>query len=168
MEAVATASKKRDDIKLAKAREQMEEARRLYEVLNRELHEELPALYDSRIPFLVSSLQTLFSAEATFHSEYSKVNAQFCDLVDLLAAEAAKGSYHSNTRYITSSPNSTLKLDGNVVKPYEEIEFKKNLDLKSNPDLQRISVSPQTNGGPIAHNSGETSGMKIFKLNQLN
>jgi amphiphysin len=157
VEAVATATKKRDDIKLAKAREQMEEARRLYEVLNKELHEELPALYDSRIPFLVSSLQTLFSAEATFHSEYSKVNAQFCDLVDLLAAEAAKGSY-SNTRYITSSPNSSLKLDGNVVKPYEEIEFKKpNLDLKSNPDLQRISVSPQTNGGPIAHNSGETS-----------
>ncbi len=173
MEAVATATKKRDDIKLAKAREQMEEARRLYEVLNKELHEELPALYDSRIPFLVSSLQTLFSAEATFHSEYSKVNAQFCDLVDLLAAEAAKGSY-SNTRYITSSPNSSLKLDGNVVKPYEEIEFKKpNLDLKSNPDLQRISVSPQTNGGPIAHNSGETSGISIFlieliELNHLN
>lgn len=48
LETVQTASKKRDDIKVAKAREQMEEARRLYEVLNKELHEELPSLYDSR------------------------------------------------------------------------------------------------------------------------
>lgn len=41
----------------------MEEARRLYEVLNKELHDELPALYDSRIPFLIATLQTLFQAE---------------------------------------------------------------------------------------------------------
>jgi len=141
----------------------MEEARRLYEVLNKELHEELPALYDSRIPFLVSSLQTLFSAETTFHSEYSKVSAQYSDLIDLLAAEAAKGSYHTNARHITSSPNSTLKIDPTVVvKPYEEIDFKQtNLDLKSNQDLQRISVSPQPNGGLNAHNSAETTGISL-------
>lgn len=136
----------------------MEEARRLYEVLNKELHEELPALYDSRIPFLISSLQTLFSAETTFHGEYSKVNAQFSDLVEVLAAEAAKGSFHSNTRHIlTSSPNVTLKQDGAIIRPYEEIEFKQT-SLENKSDVQRISSSPQSNGGPIAHNSAENTG----------
>ena len=133
----------------------MEEARRLYEVLNKELHEELPALYDSRIPFLVSNLQTLFSAETTFHSEYSKVSAQFCDLVDMLATEAAKGSYHTNGRHIlSSSPNSTLKIDSNAVKPYEEIDFK-----QLNQELQRVSISPQTNGLSAAHNSPDSTGI---------
>ena len=153
MEAIQATSKKRDDIKLAKAREQMEEARRLYEVLNQELHEELPALYDSRIPFLVSTLQTLFSAETTFHGEYSKVSAQFCDLVDMLAVEAAKGSYHTNGQQISrSSPNCTLKIDSNV-KPYEEIEFK-----QLNRDLQRVSLSPQSNGLSAAHTSPDSTG----------
>ncbi|CAG2109934.1 unnamed protein product [Medioppia subpectinata] len=155
VEAVESTSKKRDDIKVAKAREQMEEARRLYEVLNKELHEELPALYDSRIPFLVSNLQTLFSAENTFHSEYSKVSAQFCDLVDLLASEAAKGSYHTNGRHIMASlPNTTLSVDTNAVKPYEEIDFKPtNREIKSNQDLQRISV---TNGVTATSHTGDT------------
>ncbi|XP_054161471.1 myc box-dependent-interacting protein 1-like [Oppia nitens] len=145
VEAVETASKKRDDIKVAKAREQMEEARRLYEVLNKELHEELPALYDSRIPFLVSNLQTLFSAENTFHSEYSKVSTQFCDLIDVLAAEASKGSFISNGRHtISSSPKAANKVDPNGTKPYEEIDFKPaNRDIKCNQESQRISV---TNG----------------------
>lgn len=67
-------AKKRDEGKIAKGREQLEEAKRTYEVLNSELHDELPALYDSRILFLVTNLQTLFNAEQVFHSETAKVN----------------------------------------------------------------------------------------------
>lgn len=74
----------------------MEEARRLYEVLNKELHDELPALYDSRIPFLISTLQTLFASESTFHAENSKIYTQFSELVDHLAIEAQKGAFHSS------------------------------------------------------------------------
>ena len=51
----------------------MENAKRTYEVLNSELHDELPALYDSRVLFLVTNMQTLFAAEEVFHSETSKV-----------------------------------------------------------------------------------------------
>lgn len=112
LETVESTSKKREDIKVAKAREQMEESRRLYEVLNKELHEELPALYDSRIPFFVNTFQTLFSSEAQFHQEYSKVYTQFCELVELLAAEAAKGTYQTDAnRYLSQSPFTKEKLD---------------------------------------------------------
>lgn len=63
VESLENKAGKKEEIKIAKSREQMEEARRLYEVLNRELHDELPGLYDSRIPFLISTLQTFFAAE---------------------------------------------------------------------------------------------------------
>lgn len=51
----------------------MELAKRTYEVLNSELHDELPALYDSRALFLVTNMQTLFAAEEVFHTETAKV-----------------------------------------------------------------------------------------------
>jgi hypothetical protein len=95
VESLETKAGKKDEMKLAKSREQMEEARRLYEILNKELHDELPALHDSRIPFLISSLQTLFSAETSFHTENSKLYAQLTELIDSLALEAQKGSFHS-------------------------------------------------------------------------
>lgn len=67
-------AKKRDEQKVAKGRELLEEAKRTYEMLNSELHDELPALHDSRILFLVTNLQTLFSAEQVFHAETAKVS----------------------------------------------------------------------------------------------
>lgn len=66
-------SKKRDEAKITKGKELLDEAKRTYEILNSELHDELPALYDSRILFLVTNLQTLFNAEHLFHSETAKV-----------------------------------------------------------------------------------------------
>lgn len=60
---------------MTKGREQLEEAKRTYEVLNSELHDELPALYDSRVFFYVNNLQTLFAAEQLFHNESSKVSS---------------------------------------------------------------------------------------------
>lgn len=69
----ANAAKRKDDVKITKGREQLEEARRTYELLNSELHDELPALFDSRILFLVTNLQTLFASEQVFHNETSKV-----------------------------------------------------------------------------------------------
>ncbi|CAH0763639.1 unnamed protein product, partial [Diatraea saccharalis] len=89
----ANAAKRRDDVKVTKGREQLEEAKRTYEVLNSELHDELPALYDSRVLFYVHNLQTLFSAEQLFHSESSKVFAELEAITDKLATECQRGSY---------------------------------------------------------------------------
>lgn len=67
--------KKRDELKVSRGKELLEEAKRTYEQLNSELHDELPALYDSRVLFLVTNLQTLFAAEQVFHTESAKVRA---------------------------------------------------------------------------------------------
>lgn len=89
----ANAAKRKDDVKLTKGREQLEEAKRTYEMLNTELHDELPALYDSRILFLVTNLQTLYASEQMFHNETSKIYAELEAIVDKLATESQRGSY---------------------------------------------------------------------------
>ncbi|XP_064071343.1 myc box-dependent-interacting protein 1 isoform X1 [Vanessa tameamea] len=89
----ANAAKRRDDVKITKGREQLEEAKRTYEVLNSELHDELPALFDSRVLFYVNNLQTLFSAEQLFHSESSKVFLELEAITDKLATESQRGGY---------------------------------------------------------------------------
>ena len=105
----------RNEAKFIKVKEQMENAKRTYEVLNSELHDELPALHDSRILFLVTNMQTLFAAEEVFHSETSKVRTRECDdwsvdsphslqtfseleaVVDKLAKEVQKGTLPRRT-----------------------------------------------------------------------
>ncbi|XP_065367570.1 myc box-dependent-interacting protein 1 isoform X2 [Calliphora vicina] len=88
----ANANKRKDDVKLTKGREQLEEARRTYELLNTELHDELPALYESRILFLVTNLQTLFATEQVFHNETAKIYSELEAIVDKLATESQRGS----------------------------------------------------------------------------
>ena len=119
VESLETKAGRKDEMKLAKSREQMEEARRLYEILNKELHDELPALYDSRIPFLISSLQTLFAAETSFHGENSKLYAQLTDLIDSLALEAQKGSFHTNISQQRQLSSTSAGLGGLIKHSYD-------------------------------------------------
>lgn len=87
------AAKRRDDVKFTRVRDNLEEAKRTYELLNSELHDELPALYDSRILFLVTNLQTFFASEQVFHSEKSKIYGELESIVDKLATESQRGSF---------------------------------------------------------------------------
>jgi len=64
----------RNEAKFARQKEAMESAKRTYEIMNSELHDELPALFDSRVLFTVTNMQTLFAAEEVFHAETAKVN----------------------------------------------------------------------------------------------
>merc|ERR1712179_749952 len=87
----------RNEAKFIKVKESMENAKRTYEILNSELHDELPALHDSRILFLVTNMQTLFAAEEVFHSETAKVYSELEGVVDKLAKEAQRGTLPRKT-----------------------------------------------------------------------
>ncbi|XP_055687151.1 myc box-dependent-interacting protein 1 isoform X1 [Lutzomyia longipalpis] len=102
----ANAAKRKDDVKVTKGREQLEEARRTYELLNSELHDELPALHDSRILFLVTNLQTLFASEQVFHNETNKIYAELEAIVDKLATDSQRGSYTLKKANVNSTPSS--------------------------------------------------------------
>ncbi|XP_002736694.1 myc box-dependent-interacting protein 1-like [Saccoglossus kowalevskii] len=87
-------TKKKDEAKTMKAQESFTEAKKLYDDLNNELLEELPSLYDSRIPLYANTFQIAFSAESTFHGELSKAKNQLNDIMDQLAQAASNGSYN--------------------------------------------------------------------------
>lgn len=159
VESLQRGSGKKDDIKISKSREQMEEAKRLYEVLNKELHDELPALYDSRIPFMISTLQTLFDSETTFHCEYSKTHAQLRELIDTFAMEAQKGSYHTSARHLSMpSAGSGLRTSDSNVRSYEELENKYSTEppQRGSMSVNKVIVSSnQSNGNSVHHTSGD-------------
>ncbi|XP_043221786.1 myc box-dependent-interacting protein 1-like isoform X9 [Amphibalanus amphitrite] len=104
-EALQNNTKKRDQTKIAKQHEVLEEARRTFEVMNNELYDELPALYDSRIPFLVSNMQTLFMAENNFHTEAAKVQLELESVMDALQKDSNTGKY-TTRRNVPKSPKS--------------------------------------------------------------
>ncbi|XP_026322018.1 myc box-dependent-interacting protein 1 isoform X2 [Hyposmocoma kahamanoa] len=125
----ANAAKRRDDVKVTKGREQLEEAKRTYEVLNSELHDELPALFDSRVFFYVNNLQTLFAAEQLFHSESSKVFAELEAITDKLGTDCQRGSYTKRAVGNNISPSSptsktnTLNThNGNAASPTSTVQ----------------------------------------------
>uniref|UniRef100_A0A2A4JAE0 Uncharacterized protein n=1 Tax=Heliothis virescens TaxID=7102 RepID=A0A2A4JAE0_HELVI len=128
----SNATKRRDDVKVTKGREQLEEAKRTYEVLNSELHDELPALYDSRVLFYVNNLQTLFSAEQLFHSESHKVFGELEMITDKLATDCQRGSYSKKANNLSinmnnispaSSPNATLNThNGKPASPTDTVQ----------------------------------------------
>ncbi|CAG0902450.1 unnamed protein product, partial [Darwinula stevensoni] len=169
-EALLNNTKKRDEMKIAKAKDQLDDARKLYEVLNTELHEELPSLYDSRIPFLVSNSQTLCSAEALFHVECSKVHGELEAVMEKLNKEARSGGYNvkrhppRSPRTPTSSPtrksigmvhgspgSSPSKPEGNQ-QPYEEI-----------PDNYKPNENGELSPGEEGHGGGSPGKFQVVK-----
>uniref|UniRef100_A0A0V0GAD5 Putative amphiphysin n=1 Tax=Triatoma dimidiata TaxID=72491 RepID=A0A0V0GAD5_TRIDM len=129
--------KKRDEAKITKAKEQLALAKRTYDALNSELHDDLPALHHSRILFFVNNLQTLFSAEQVFHTETSKVYAELEAIVDKLATDSQKQSYFP--RKVTNSPkanNVNSSSPGSPVSAAAEEQIESMESPKANIDTE--------------------------------
>ncbi|XP_050092756.1 myc box-dependent-interacting protein 1 isoform X2 [Anopheles aquasalis] len=143
----ANAAKRKDDIKVTKGREQLEEAKSTYEILNSELHDELPALFDSRILFLVTNLQTLFACEQQFHSETSKVYAELEAIVDKLATESQRGSYTLKKINVISNPTSPtqspIKTNLSIVNTVINGSANPNGHNLQNAQMPEPAVSPE-------------------------
>ncbi|XP_033109491.1 myc box-dependent-interacting protein 1-like isoform X2 [Anneissia japonica] len=92
--ALETSKNKKDEAKAAKAQEHFDMAKTSYEDINNELLDELPNLYDSRIPFYASTFQLVCSAEGVFHTEIGKTRLHLNSIMDKLYEEAGKGTYN--------------------------------------------------------------------------
>uniref|UniRef100_V9KWQ6 Bridging integrator 1 n=1 Tax=Callorhinchus milii TaxID=7868 RepID=V9KWQ6_CALMI len=67
-------SKKKDDVKIAKAEEEFLKAQKVFEEINIDLQEELPSLWNSRVGFYVNTFQSIAGLEENFHKEMGKLN----------------------------------------------------------------------------------------------
>ncbi|XP_061591317.1 bridging integrator 2a [Cololabis saira] len=86
LEALQTA-KKRDDVKINKAKEEMKAVQTVYEGINTELKEELPVLYDSRIGCYVAVFSALSNLRDIFYKEMSTLNIDLHGVIKELQAQ---------------------------------------------------------------------------------
>lgn len=86
LEALQTA-KKRDDVKISKANEEMKAAKNVYENINNDLKDELPVLYESRIGCYVSVFSSVANLRDIFYKEMSKLNVDLQSVIKELQAQ---------------------------------------------------------------------------------
>lgn len=113
LEALQTA-KKRDDVKINKAKEEMNQAKGIYEGINNELKHELPALFDSRIGCYVAVFSSMSNLREIFYKEMCTLNFDLLNVMKELQAQhpdkvfAVKGMqrYGSLRRRTLMSPRA--------------------------------------------------------------
>lgn len=76
--------KKKDEAKIAKAEEDLGRAQKIFEELNVELQDELPALWDRRVGIYVNTFQSLAGHQEKFHKEMSKLSQNLNDIMTKL------------------------------------------------------------------------------------
>lgn len=154
-----------DDSKLSKPRDQLEEARRVYEALNNELHDELPSLYDNRLPFIITVFQRLFSSKVTYHNDSMKVNKNYLETVEQLAKATEKGNICSAIS--VKPPQSSAK---NTTQPASQDSGNHNGNsnsaLKSNHS-NRTSEGVSVSQYPPTSQSGSGSGKPPVYLHRV-
>ncbi|XP_061470929.1 bridging integrator 2 isoform X2 [Rhineura floridana] len=93
-------AKKKDEPKIAKAEEEYYKAQTVFEELNKELREELPNLYNSRIACYVAIFQNISNLRDVFFKEMSKLNHDLYDVMSKLEKQ------HSNKVFIIKGVSS--------------------------------------------------------------
>ncbi|KAG5852276.1 hypothetical protein ANANG_G00060680 [Anguilla anguilla] len=84
-------SKKKDEVKLAKAEDELGRAQKVFEEMNVDLQEELPALWNSRVGFYVNTFQSVASLSEKFHREMGKLNHSLNEVMTKLEEQNKKG-----------------------------------------------------------------------------
>ncbi|XP_056654185.1 bridging integrator 2 isoform X2 [Monodelphis domestica] len=112
-------SKKKDETKTIKAEEEFFKAQTVFEDLNRDLQEELPLLYSSRIGCYVTIFQNIANLRDIFYKEMSKLNQDLYEVMSKLEKQysskvfVVKGISKHRSSFVISSP--VPKLSGSVL-----------------------------------------------------
>ncbi|XP_022601264.1 bridging integrator 2-like isoform X3 [Seriola dumerili] len=94
-------AKKKDDAKIAKAEEEFNKAQNVFEEINKELREELPVLYQSRIGCYVTVFQNVSNLRDVFYKEMSVLNRELYNVMKKLETQ------HSGKAFIIKGLNSS-------------------------------------------------------------
>ncbi|XP_030178488.1 bridging integrator 2 isoform X2 [Lynx canadensis] len=116
-------AKKKDEAKTAKAEEEFNKAQSVFEDLNQELLEELPALYHSRIGCYVTIFQNISNLRDVFYREMSKLNHSLYEVMSKLEKQhsnkvfVVKGVSSSRRSLVISSPVRTSAVSSPLTSP---------------------------------------------------
>ncbi|OCT92903.1 bridging integrator 2 [Xenopus laevis] len=105
-------AKKKDEGKITKAEEEFNKAQMIFEDFNKELREELPVLYNSRVGCYVSIFKNISNLRDVFYKEMSKLNHELYDVICKLEKQYSdkvfviKGVKSNRKSLVISSPIS--------------------------------------------------------------
>jgi len=102
-------AKKVDDVKLKKAKEQMNISGRKYEDLNAELHQQLPDLYDARVLLFANIVTDISTAENCFYGEMSEVRGKLLLMAETLKENFSHGKFHIQRLYSPKYPKEEVE-----------------------------------------------------------
>lgn len=113
--------KKKDEAKIAKAEEELGRAQKVFEELNVELQDELPALWDSRVGLYVHTFQSMAGYQEKFHKEMGKLSQNLNDIMTKLeeqreakkAGKAAGNTDDSGKSDLCPSSSVSVSAAGN-------------------------------------------------------
>ncbi|XP_038872329.1 bridging integrator 2-like isoform X1 [Salvelinus namaycush] len=94
-------AKKKDDAKITKAEEEFNKTQSVFEEINKEMREELPVLYQSRIGCYVTVFQNISNLRDVFYKEMSVLNHELYSVMKKLETQ------HSGKAFIIKGLNST-------------------------------------------------------------
>lgn len=94
-------SKKRDEAKISKGEEEFNKSQEVFEDINKELREELPVLYQSRISCYVTMFQNISNLRDVFYKEMSMLNHNIYNVMKKLEDQ------HSTKPFIVKGLNSS-------------------------------------------------------------
>ncbi|KAM8794054.1 bridging integrator 2 [Eudromia elegans] len=127
LEALQSA-KKKDEAKIAKAEEEFGRAQSVFEELNKDLREELPLLYSSRVACYVSVFQNISNLRDVFYKEMSKLNRDLYEVMSKLEQQHSskvfivKGIPSNRRSLVISSPVSPSPAAGVFPEPVPRSE----------------------------------------------
>uniref|UniRef100_A0A8C4DN27 Bridging integrator 1b n=1 Tax=Dicentrarchus labrax TaxID=13489 RepID=A0A8C4DN27_DICLA len=100
--------KKKDEAKIAKAEEELGRAQKIFEELNVELQDELPALWDNRVAIYVNTFQGLAGHQERFHREMSKLSQNLNDIMTKLEEQRLQNEEANHSESASSPPKSAV------------------------------------------------------------
>ncbi|XP_050921873.1 LOW QUALITY PROTEIN: myc box-dependent-interacting protein 1b [Lates calcarifer] len=96
--------KKKDEAKIAKAEEDLGRAQKIFEELNVELQDELPALWDRRVGVYVNTFQSLAGHQEKFHREMGKLSQNLNDIMTKLEEQRQLNEEANHSESAGSAP----------------------------------------------------------------
>ncbi|XP_077370069.1 myc box-dependent-interacting protein 1b isoform X5 [Festucalex cinctus] len=102
--------KKKDEAKIAKAEEELGRSQKIFEELNVELQDQLPALWDSRVGIYVNAFQSLAGHQEKFHREMSKLSQNLNDIMTKLEEQRQLNEEANHSKAASSPPTRPSSL----------------------------------------------------------
>ncbi|KAJ8260160.1 hypothetical protein GJAV_G00177790 [Gymnothorax javanicus] len=165
-------AKKKDEMKIAKAEEEFHKAQTVFEDINRELREELPVLYQSRIGCYVTVFQNLSNLRDVFYREMSTLNNNLYNVMKKLETQHSDKAFIIKGWESSSAATGTKKrrsvmisapIPCNTAFPSDHVSNRGSIQKHKGEDQEK--AADEKAAGLASSSSGDTSEPEEAEVN---